>query len=152
LAKESETPPAPPPAPPSSILFLCGENALRSPIAESIAKHLYGERVYADSAGVRSGEADPLAISVMAEIGIDLSRHIPKRIEDLMDTSFELIISLTPEAQHKAVELTRSSAAELLYWPMPDPSVEEGNRERLLAAYRELRDLLMSRITERFGK
>ncbi len=62
------------------------------------------------------------------------------------------IVSLTPEAQHKAVELTRSSAAELLYWPMPDPSVEEGNRERMLAAYRELRDILMTRITDRFGE
>lgn len=138
------------PAPPSSVLFLCGENALRSPMAESIAKHLYGERVYADSAGVRSGTADALAISVMAEIEIDLSQHKPKQIDDLMDTSFELIISLTPEAQHKAVELTRSSAADLLYWPMPDPSVEEGNRDRMLAAYRELRDILVIRITDLF--
>jgi protein-tyrosine-phosphatase len=141
-----------PPEAPSSVLFLCGENALRSPIAESIAKQLYGDRIYADSAGVRSGTVDILAIGVMAEIGIDLSQHEPKRIDDLMDTSFDLIISLSPEAQHKAVELTRSSAAELLYWPMPDPSVQEGNRERLLAAYRELRDLLMTKITDQFGE
>lgn len=141
-----------PPEAPSSVLFLCGENALRSPMAESIAKHLYGDQIYADSAGVRSGTVDMLAIGVMDEIGIDLSQHNPKQIDDLMDTSFELIISLTPEAQHKAVELTRSSAAELLYWPMPDPSVEEGNRERILAAYRELRDILMARITEQFGE
>jgi protein-tyrosine-phosphatase len=134
------------------MLFLCGENALRSPMAESIAKHLYGDQIYADSAGVRSGTVDELAISVMAEIDIDLSSHIPKQIDDLMDTSFELIISLTPEAQHKAVELTRSSAADLLYWPMPDPSVEEGNRERMLFAYRELRDILVARITDRFGE
>jgi protein-tyrosine-phosphatase len=140
------------PEAPSSVLFLCGENALRSPIAESIAKQLYGDRIYADSAGVRSGTVDILAIGVMAEIGIDLSQHEPKRIDDLMDTSFDLIISLSPEAQHKAVELTRSSAAELLYWPMPDPSVQEGNRERLLAAYRELRDLLMTKITDQFGE
>ena len=141
-----------PTAAPSSVLFLCGENALRSPIAESIAKHLYGDQLYADSAGVRSGTVDALAVNVMTEIGIDLSLHSPKQIDDLMDTSFELIISLTPEAQHKAVELTRSSAAELLYWPMPDPSVEEGNRERTLAAYRELRDILMIRITDLFGE
>lgn len=140
------------PMPPSSVLFLCGENALRSPMAESIAKHLYGDQIYADSAGVRAGDVDALAIGVMDEIGIDLSNHIPKQIDDLMDTSFELIISLTPEAQHKAVELTRSSAADLLYWPMPDPSVEEGNRDRMLAAYRELRDILMARIIDRFGE
>lgn len=121
-------------------------------MAESIAKHLYGDQIYADSAGVRAGSVDALAIGVMDEIGIDLSKHIPKQINDLMDTSFELIISLTPEAQHKAVELTRSSAADLLYWPMPDPSVEEGNRDRMLAAYRELRDILMARITDRFGE
>lgn len=137
---------------PSSVLFVCGENALRSPMAEGIAKHLYGDRVFVDSAGVRQGEIDALAIEIMAEIDIDISKHQAKQLGDLMDTSFDLIVSLTPEAQHQAVELTRTSAAELAYWPMPDPSVAEGSRDRLLAAYRELRDVLMGRIRQRFGE
>jgi len=136
---------------PSSVLFLCGENALRSPMAEAIGKHHFGNRIYIDSAGVRAGEIDALAIAVLAEDGIDLSNHKSKRLDDLMGSSFDLVISLTPEAQHKAVELTRSSSVELEYWPMPDPSVFEGNRERRLAAYRELRDVLNKRIIDRLG-
>ena len=135
----------------SSILFVCGENSLRSPMAEAIAKHMFGDRLYVDSAGVREREVDTLAIAVMAEVGIDISQHRPKRLQDLMDTSFDVIVSLSPEAQHQAVELTRSSAAEVAYWPTMDPSVFEGNRETLLAAYRELRGMLTNRIQERFG-
>ena len=137
--------------PPTSVLFVCGENALRSPMAEGVAKHFYGDRIYVDSVGVREGELDPMAVDVMAEIGIDISGHRPKRLDDLMDTSFDLVITLTPEAQHRAIELTRTSAAEVEYWPMPDPSVFESNREARLAAYRELREILLARIRDRLG-
>ncbi|MGB1548545.1 MAG: low molecular weight phosphatase family protein, partial [Alphaproteobacteria bacterium] len=72
-----------------------------------------GSRVYVDSVGVRAGEVDPFAVAVMDEIGIDISRHRSKRFEDLEDTSYDLIVSLSPEAQHKAVEMTRTMAAEV---------------------------------------
>ena len=136
---------------PSSILFVCSENALRSPMAEALTKHRFGTTVFVDSAGIRDGELDPMASAVMDEIGVDLSRHKSKRLDDLMDTSFEIIVTLSPEAQHKAIELTRVTASEVEYWPTPDPSVAEGHREARLAAYRNLRDYLIKRIEVRFA-
>lgn len=136
---------------PLSILFVCSENALRSPMAEALTKARYGESVYVDSVGVRDGDIDPLAIAVLDEIDVDISRHKSKCFGDLMDTSFEVIITLSPEAQHKAIEITRVSASEVEYWPTPDPSLAEGHRDARVAAYRELRDYLVARIVERFG-
>ena len=136
---------------PSSILFVCSENALRSPMAEALTKHQFGTTVFVDSAGIRDGELDPMASVVMDEIGVDMSRHKSKRLDDLMDTSFEIIVTLSPEAEHKAIELTRVTASEVEYWPTPDPSVAEGHREARLAAYRDLRDYLIKRIEVRFA-
>lgn len=135
---------------PDSILFVCSENALRSPMAEALAKSILGDRVFVDSVGVRDGDLDPMAIAVLEEIGIDLSRHRSKKLDDLMDTSFDVIVTLSPEAQHKAIEVTRVAASEVEYWPTPDPSVAEGHREARIAAYRDLRDYLIKRIKERF--
>lgn len=136
---------------PSSILFVCSENALRSPMAEALSKRHFGTEVYIDSVGVRDGDLDPMAIAVLDEIGVDMSRHQSKRLDDLMDTSFEIIVTLSPEAQHKVIELTRVTASEVEYWPTPDPSVAEGHRDARLAAYRDLRDYLIKRIETRFG-
>ena len=135
---------------PDAVLFSCTMNAVRSPMAEAILKHLLGHRVYVDSAGVRSGELDGFAIEVMDEIGIDISRHKAKTFDTLEDTSFDLIISLSPEAQHSAVELTRTMACDVEFWNTFDPSIVEGNREVRLDAYRQVRDQLLKRITDRF--
>lgn len=135
---------------PGSVLFACSHNAIRSPIAEAIMKYLHGRKVYVQSAGVRPAEIDPFAVAVMDEIGIDLSHHHTRSFADLDDSYFDLVISLSPEAQHSAVELTRNSSCEVEFWRMPDPSLVEGSREVKLAAYRDLRDLLMRRIRERF--
>ncbi len=136
---------------PGSVLFACNFNAVRSPMAENIAKHHYGRAVYVDSVGVRRGEVDGFAVAAMEEIGIDLSGHRCKTFEDLEDSSFDLVITLTPEAQHKAVEMTRTMAVELEYWPTYDPTAARGSRETILAAYRQTRDDLLRRIRLRFG-
>lgn len=136
--------------PPGAILFACTLNAIRSPMAEAIMKYLHGRTVYVQSCGMRAGDLDPFAVAVMDEIGIDISRHQPRTFEQLEDACFDLVISLSPEAQHHAVELTRHNATELEFWPMPDPSLGSGSREQMLQAYRELRDRLMKRIVERF--
>jgi len=135
---------------PSAVLFACTHNAVRSPVAEGILKHLHGSKIFVDSAGVREGELDPFIVAVMDEIGIDISRHQPKVFDDLEDTSFDEVISLSPEAQHKAVEMTRVMACEVLFWRTMDPSIVEGSRETRLDAYRQVRDQLMTRIKERF--
>jgi protein-tyrosine-phosphatase len=138
-------------APPASVLFACGRNAVRSPIAEALTKRLYGHRVYVDSVGVRPGKLDPFAVAVMQEVGIDLTKHRPKGFDDLGDTYYDLIISLTPEAQHQAVEMTRTMACALEYWPTLDPTAVYGSREQKLDAYRDLRDSLERHIITRFG-
>lgn len=135
---------------PGSVLFACSENAIRSPMAEALMKHLHGRHVYVQSAGVRMGELDPFAVVAMDEIGIDLSHHQPRTFEDLEDDFFDLVISLSPEAQHRAVELTRTSHCEIAFWRTMDPSVIEGSRELRLEAYRSLRESLLERLLTRF--
>ena len=135
---------------PGSVLFCCTRNAIRSPMAEAILKMLHGRRIFVDSAGVRGGDVDGFAVAVMDEIGLDLTRHRAKTFDELEDTSFDLIVSLSPEAQHRAVELTRTMAAEVEFWKTMDPSIVEGNREVRLDAYRQVRDWLMARIQARF--
>jgi protein-tyrosine-phosphatase len=135
---------------PSSVLFACGFNSIRSPMAAALLKEIHGRRIYVDSVGVREAPVDGFAVAVMAEVGLDLARHQPKIFAALEDTSFDLIVSLAPEAQHAAVELTRTMACDVEFWPVFDPTATEGNREEILAAYRALRDLLRRRILERF--
>ena len=136
---------------PGAVLFACTQNSVRSPMAEALLKHLLGHRIYVDSIGVRAGEVDPFAVEVLEELGIDLSRHRSKSFDDLEDTSYDLIISLSPEAQHKAVELTRTMACEVEFWPILDPTWVEGSREIRLDAYRQVRDELRRRIEARFA-
>jgi len=135
---------------PGAVLFACTQNSVRSPMAEALLKHLLGHRIYVDSVGVRGREVDPFVLEVMDEIGIDLSKHRPKTFDGLEDTSFDLIISLSPEAQHQAVELTRTMACDVEFWNTFDPSLIEGNRETRLQAYRDVRDQLKKRIENRF--
>lgn len=135
---------------PGSVLFACTMNAVRSPMAEALFKHVHGKRIYADSVGLKSAPLDPFVVEVMAELGIDVRRHHAKTFDDLADSSFDVIITLAPEAQHRAVEMTRIMACDVEYWPTFDPTLVEGSREARLAAYREVRDQLLRRIIERF--
>ena len=136
-----------------SVLFVCAHNAIRSPMAEALARHYFGKSVYVQSAGVRTGETDPFVVAVLDEIGIDASRHRPRTLTDLEEwegLNFDLIVTLSPEAHHKALELTRTLAAEVEYWPTPDPTAVDGNRVQRLQAYREVRDQLLEKIRARF--
>lgn len=138
---------------PPAVLFACTMNSVRSPMAAAILSHLAGRRCYCMSAGVRRGTLDPFMVEVMREIGIDVAHHAPKTIEELNDTSFDLIVTLSPEAHHQALELTRTLAVEVEYWPTFDASmmIGQGNREQVLGAYRSVRDILFRKIKQRFG-
>jgi protein-tyrosine-phosphatase len=136
------------------VLFACGFNSVRSPMAAALFRQITGRSVYVGSAGVRSGTLDPFAVAVLAEISVDITRHRPMTFEELDDwegLNFDLIVTLSPEAHHKALELTRTLAAEVEYWPTPDPTAVEGSREMRLAAYRQVRDQLIDRIKQRFN-
>src|SRR5215470_18459019 len=139
---------------PQAVLFACGLNTVRSPMAECMFKHLFGTSVYVASAGVRKGELDPFAVAVMEALGLDIAKHRPKTFEKLEDwegLNFDVIISLSPEAHHRALELTRVLAVGVEYWPTPDPTDASGNREQRLEAYRGVRDQLVGRIKARFA-
>ena len=135
---------------PGAVLFACSMNSIRSPMAEAILKHLHGNRIYVDSVGVRAQDISGFAIAVMDEVGVDLRGHVAKTFDDLNDASYDLVISLSPEAQHKAVDMTRTMACEVEYWQTFDATAVEGSREECLAAYRGVRDALMEKIRERF--
>jgi protein-tyrosine-phosphatase len=143
------------PARPQAVLFVCGMNAVRSPMAAGLCQQLFGKSVTVGSAGVQKGELDPFAVAAMEEIGVDIARHKPITFEELDELevlNFDLIVTLSPPAHHKALERTRTNAAAVEYWPTVDPTGIEGNREQRLNAYREVRDQLMARIRERFGR
>jgi protein-tyrosine-phosphatase len=146
---------------PGAVLFACNFNRVRSPMAEALLKRLAGDRIFVDSCGLKlppdrfvdpeqTLEVDPLAAAVMAEVGCDLTSYRVKTFDQLQDESFDLVISLTPEAQHRAVEMARGRAAEIEYWPIHDPTLTEGSRQARLDAYRLARDSLAQRIAKRF--
>ena len=140
---------------PQSVLFACGFNSVRSPMAESLLQQMFPHALYVKSAGVKKGELDPFAVAVMAELGQDIAGHKPITFDELEDwegLNFDLIITLSPEAHHKALELTRTLAAEVEYWPTQDPTRTDGSREQKLAAYREVCDTLLLRIRKRFAR
>jgi protein-tyrosine-phosphatase len=134
-----------------SVLFVCGQNAVRSPMAEALTEKEYPGRFYTASAGVLPGERDPFVDAILAEIGLSIGDHRPKTLEELSDLNFDLALTLSPEAHHRALELTRTHAIDVEYWPMPDPTGTIGSRDQILAAYRDLRDRLARRIREAFN-
>ena len=139
---------------PQAVLFACGLNSVRSPMAAALFRHLFGRSAYVGSAGVRRGELDAFAVAAMEEIGLDIAKHRPaafEELEDLEGLNFDLIVTLAPEAHHRALELTRRLALDVEYWPTPDPTIAEGNREQRLESYRGVRDQLLTRIRRRFG-
>jgi len=136
---------------PASVLFACSENSVRSPMAEALAKRLYGQASYIDSVGVRATDVDGFVAAALDEVGIDVHRHHAKTFDDVDPSSFDLIVTLSPEAHHQALEVTRGTAAEVEYWPTSDPTTIEGTREQRLDAYRQVRDQLTARIRQRFG-
>jgi protein-tyrosine-phosphatase len=139
---------------PQAVLFLCGQNSIRSPMAAAIARHYFGKSIYVSSAGVRKGEPDPFVTAVMDEIGIDLVKHRPMTVEEREEDeglNFDLVVSLSPQAHHRALELTRTLPLAVEYWPTTDPTIAEGSRDQKLEAYRNVRDELLARIRKRLG-
>ncbi len=134
---------------PTAVLYACSMNSVRSPMAEGLTQKLFPGQIYVRSAGVRPGKIDPFVDAVMAEIGVDMSKHRPKTFEDLDESGFDLVVTLAPEAHHKALEMTRTEAVDVEYWPTLDPTLATGSREQILTEYRAVRDQLLMRIKKR---
>ncbi|MCK4204268.1 low molecular weight phosphatase family protein [Brucella pituitosa] len=136
---------------PTSVLFVCGKNSIRSPIAELLARKLLPPNMYIASAGVQRGERDPFVDAVLIEEGLSLDARQPRGLEELADGYFDLIITLTPLAHHTVLERMRGFSVDVEYWPTPDPTLMTGSREQILNAYRDVRDRLKRQITERLA-
>ena len=137
---------------PSSVLFICNHNVIRSPMAEAITRAHFGNSIYSASAGIRAGTPDPFVEAAMDELNIDVHNRQPKTLEELDEGYFDLIVTLSPTAHHVALEMAHVDATEVEYWPSADPTVVQGSREQMLDAYRDVRDRLLDRIMERFGE
>ena len=140
------------PALPRSVLFMCRMNAVRSPMAEHLAREVLPSSVFVASAGIYIGTPDPFVDAVLSEEGLITGDRTPRTLDDLEDVYFDLIVTLAPEAHHAALELTRTLAVEVEYWPTADPTATQGSRDQVMAAYRDMRDRLKARIDERFGR
>ncbi len=137
---------------PDAVLFACNLNQVRSPMAAALLQRRLGRRVYVDSCGLRQGEGiDPFVVAVMAELGVDLSEQASKTFGDLAADSFDLIVSMTPEAHQRALTVSRGRAVEVEFWPTDDPTAGGGSREQRLSDYRGVRDEIDRKITARFG-
>lgn len=135
---------------PQSVLFVCTFNAVRSPMAEALARKHCGKDMRVESAGLRAGETDGFAMAVMNEINLDITRHWPRTFEELEFTEFELVIALSSSARRKAEEFFCSGHARVEFWPTEDATAIEGTRDQKLEAFREVRDGLLLRIKQRF--
>jgi protein-tyrosine-phosphatase len=136
---------------PSAVLFICTQNAIRSPMAAAIMHSLVGHKIYVASAGLQAGDPDPFVSVVMDEIGLDLTRHRPHSLDDLHDSAFDLVITLSKEAEEEAKDMAKTMSIAVEHWPTPDPSLTQGSREQMLQSYRDVRDTLQSRITKTFA-
>jgi protein-tyrosine-phosphatase len=136
---------------PSAVLFICTQNAIRSPMAAALMHEFVAGRVYVASAGIRAGDPDAFVGLIMDEVNLDLTRHRPHSLDDLADSGFDLVVTLSNEAEIHARAMTRTLAIDVEHWPTPDPSVTEGTRAQVLEAYRDVRDGLKKKIEARFG-
>lgn len=120
-------------------------------------KKFYGQRAYVQSAGVHNDlEVDGFAVSVSAEMGVELSRHRSRSFDEMIEwgddlSGFDLIIALSPASQRAALEMTRYAHIDVEYWPIMDPTGLGETRETKLQAYRQTRDQIVKRMQERFG-
>jgi len=139
-----------PPSNALAVLFVCTFNRVRSPMAAGLVRLLYGEALEADSCGLQAGEEiDPLAAAVMAEVGVDLASHRPRRLEDMIgERRYDHIVALSGEAWPQVKALAQPMASN---WPIPDPAERESSRHGRLEAYRITRQMLQVRILECFG-
>ncbi len=143
---------------PHAVLFCCNYNRVRSVMAEAMLKRHVGKAIFVESCGVRSMpeedkegfEVDPFVFAVLLEVGWDVAHHTSRRFDNLNDSSFDLVIALTPEAKARAEEVMRGQATEIEFWPTFDPTTVEGSRDHRMEAYREVRDELEALIERRF--
>jgi len=130
------------------VLFLCTENSCRSQMAEGILRHLMGNEFEVFSAGLRPSVVNPIAIKVMAEIGIDISGHRSKSVDEFQGMNFDFVITTCDAARETCPVFPGKSRH--LHWGFNDPAEAKGSENEILSAFRKVRDEIKSRIQEDF--
>ena len=133
-----------------SVLFLCTHNSARSQMAEGLLRDRYGDRYEVYSAGVEATEVRPLAIEVMREVGVDLTGHTSKRIDDLGDATFDVVVTVCDHAREACPHLPARRLN--LHEGFEDPSAASGSEEERRAVFRRVRDALADWIDDTFGE
>lgn len=136
---------------PASVLFVCNMNQIRSPMAEFLTRDIYGSKIYAQSAGVYTGDRDEFMHAAMQERNIDSTSHEPESLEELEDAFVDLVIPMTSQANDACMDFFKGQPVRIEFWDTENPSIAVGNREAVLASYRKTRNDLEKQIRKRFG-
>lgn len=136
---------------PSSVLFVCSLNSIRSPMAEGLMKDKYGADVYVQSCGLSTGELNELMVAVMREKNIDMSGHVSKSLDDMGDSSFDLAIAFSDELGEALEAYFDDSDTLVEVWPTPDPTAGAQDVRAMMDNYRSVRTYLAGRIARKFG-
>lgn len=134
-----------------SVLFICSLNSIRSPMAEGLMKQRYGSDVYIQSCGLEAGPLNDLMVAVMREKGFDMSEHKSRSLEELSDTSYDVVVAFTQDVKHAAKAVFDDSDTEIIYWPTPDPTMGAMDVRAMVNNYRAVRDSIAMRIEKKFG-
>lgn len=126
------------------VLFICTHNSARSQMAEGLLRHLYGDRFEAYSAGITPTKVQPLAVRVVAELGIDISHHRAKSTHEFKGGEFDVAVTVCDEAKEACPLFP--GALKQLHWSFQDPSKAEGREEEILEVFRKVRDEIKGRI------
>jgi len=127
---------------PRSLLFLCVANSARSQMAEGVGRHLFGDAIRVQSAGSQPSRVRPEAITVLSELGIDISGHRSKSVETILPESVDTVVTLCAEE----VCPVFLGKATRLHWGLPDPAGVEGDEVARVDAFRAVRDELVKRL------
>lgn len=128
------------------VLVLCTGNSCRSQMAEGILRHLAGDRMEVFSAGVRPMYVHPLAVKVMAEAGMDISKHRSKSVNEFIGESFDTVITVCDNARQVCPVFP--GECERIHWNIPDPVLAHGSEEEKFAEFRKIRDEIAQKIKE----
>jgi len=132
-----------------NVLFICTHNSARSHMAEGLVNAFYGDRLEAQSAGTEPSQVNPLAIRVMAEIGIDISGHHSKGVEDFLNQDFEYVVTVCDHANETCPFFPGGN--ERIHKGFQDPAAVEGSEDEKLAAFRRVRDEIHKWVKETFA-
>lgn len=136
---------------PSSVLFICQMNMVRSPMAEALMRKHYPKIGTIASCGLSQGEADALVATVMSEVGADLSEHSPRTLDSFGNQNFDVVIAFTSPAYEAAKAYFAETDSNVLHWPLPEPGEGSLDVRAIMNNYRAMRDLIKSRLIRHFG-